>query len=80
MERLEMRTGNLAAVGVCFAPVAQTGGIPAMYGFIRDLVMADPAYKGIRLYVERNNRSAQEVYRSMGMEDHHYRMWEWMKS
>ena len=56
------------------------GVFRAMYGFIRDLVMADPAYKGIRLYVERNNRSAQEVYRSMGMEDHHYRMWEWMRS
>lgn len=50
-----------------------------MYAWIRDRVLAEPGYRGIRLYVERNNRSAQAVYRNMGMEDHHYQMWEWMK-
>ena len=50
-----------------------------MYAYIRDQVLADSGYRGIRLYVERNNRAAQAVYRNMGMEDHHYQMWEWMK-
>ena len=40
---------------------------------------ADPSVKGIRLYVDRRNKSAQEVYRRLGMNGEHYLVFEWMK-
>ena len=30
------------------------------------------------LYVDKTNTSAQKVYEKLGMENHHYEMYEWM--
>jgi GNAT superfamily N-acetyltransferase len=49
-----------------------------MYDHIRNMVLNNQ-YKGIRLYVERNNDRARKVYENMGMVSHHYDMYEWMK-
>lgn len=51
----------------------------ALYAHIRALVEPDPLVRGIRLYVDNRNRSAQEVYARLGMEGEHYRVFEWMK-
>ena len=40
---------------------------------------ADASVKGIRLYVDRRNKPAQEVYRRLGMNGEHYLVFEWMK-
>jgi GNAT superfamily N-acetyltransferase len=40
---------------------------------------ADASVKGIRLYVDRRNKAAQEVYRRLGMNGEHYLVFEWMK-
>jgi len=40
---------------------------------------ADASVKGIRLYVDRRNKAAQEVYRRLGMNGDHYLVFEWMK-
>jgi GNAT superfamily N-acetyltransferase len=40
---------------------------------------ADASVRGIRLYVDRRNTSAQEVYRKLGMNGEHYLVFEWMK-
>jgi GNAT superfamily N-acetyltransferase len=40
---------------------------------------ADASVKGIRLYVDRRNKPAQEVYRRLGMDGDHYLVFEWMK-
>jgi len=40
---------------------------------------ADASVKGIRLYVDRRNTPAQEVYRRLGMNGEHYLVFEWMK-
>jgi len=40
---------------------------------------ADASVKGIRLYVDRRNTPAQEVYRRLGMDGDHYLVFEWMK-
>ncbi len=41
---------------------------------------ADASVKGIRLYVDRRNKPAQEVYRRLGMDGDHYLVFEWMKN
>src|SRR5438132_12701795 len=40
---------------------------------------ADPSVRGIRLYVDRRNAPAQEVYRRLGMNGEHYLVFEWMR-
>ena len=56
------------------------GIFSAMYKHIMDHVAERPGFKGIRLYVEKSNSHARKVYQSMGMIDHHYDMFEWMKN
>lgn len=51
-----------------------------LYQHIRDLVENDPDLKGIRLYVDKKNRHAQDVYAALGMNGEHYTVFEWMKS
>lgn len=51
----------------------------ALYNHIKSLVALDESLKGIRLYVDESNRSAQEVYARLGMNGEHYRVFEWMK-
>jgi ribosomal protein S18 acetylase RimI-like enzyme len=48
-----------------------------MYKFLRDKVEADPGLLGLRLYVEKNNSIAQQVYKKSGMDGEHYSMFEW---
>ena len=50
-----------------------------MYEFVNVMVENSPEYAGLRLYVEVNNRIAQEVYTKLGMDGEHYRMFEWEK-
>jgi GNAT superfamily N-acetyltransferase len=51
-----------------------------LYEHVKQLAAADDRIKGIRLYVDRRNRSAQEVYARLGMNGEHYQVFEWMKS
>ena len=50
-----------------------------MYEYIQQLVEQNEEYKGIRLYVEKDNERAQQVYTALGMDGEHYRMFEWIK-
>ena len=50
-----------------------------MYEHVQQLVEQADEYKGIRLYVEKDNTRAQEVYTALGMDGEHYRMFEWIK-
>lgn len=63
--------------------VAQThrrrGVYAALYAHVRELVERDPDLGGIRLYVDRRNTSAQQVYSRLGMNGEHYLVYEWMK-
>lgn len=50
-----------------------------MYAYVKSNVENNSAaFKGIRLYVDKTNESAQKVYQKLGMENHHYEMYEWM--
>ena len=62
-------------------PVARRKGVYAgLYRFVQDLARAEDNVHGIRLYVDRRNRPAQEVYARLGMNGGHYQVFEWMKS
>ena len=50
-----------------------------MYEHIQQIVEQNDAYKGIRLYVEKDNTRAQKVYTALGMDGEHYKMFEWIK-
>ena len=51
-----------------------------MYAHVKGLVEADDSLRGIRLYVDRRNVVAQQVYRRCGMNGEHYQVFEWMKT
>ncbi|WP_297800203.1 GNAT family N-acetyltransferase [Arenimonas sp. GDDSR-1] len=48
----------------------------ALYAHVRALAQADAGVCGIRLYVEKDNRSARSTYQALGMQDAHYRIYE----
>ena len=50
-----------------------------MYDYIAEIVKNSSEVSGIRLYVDVRNTNAQNVYKKIGMNGEHYRMYEWMK-
>jgi len=55
------------------------GVFDALYETVKSMVNEDPSFAGIRLYVDRTNHNAQEVYKKSGMNGDHYQVFEWMK-
>ncbi|MGV8136278.1 MAG: GNAT family N-acetyltransferase [Mangrovibacterium sp.] len=55
------------------------GTYKALYGHIRTMVENDLGLKGIRLYADKGNRAAQQVYEKLGMTADHYQLYEWLK-
>lgn len=55
------------------------GVYAGLYTHVRALVERDSSIRGIRLYVDNRNKTAQQVYARLGMEGEHYRVFEWMK-
>lgn len=62
-------------------PGSRKKGIYAkMYAWLKDEIAERPDVAGIRLYVDERNTNAQAVYRALGMNGDHYRVFEFMKS
>ena len=55
------------------------GVYAGLYEYVQSLVNADESIRGIRLYVDRRNSRAQQVYTRLGMNGEHYSVFEWMK-
>lgn len=51
-----------------------------MYSYVQNLAQLDKNVRGIRLYVDRSNKTAQSVYSKIGMNGDHYLLYEWMKN
>ncbi len=51
----------------------------ALYNHIKTMVNSNDDLHGIRLYVEKENLYAQQVYEAIGMDGDHYQLYEWMK-
>jgi ribosomal protein S18 acetylase RimI-like enzyme len=65
---------------VYVAVEARRKGVYAgLYSYLQELTNASSEIRGIRLYVDLRNTSAQEVYTRLGMNGEHYRLFEWMK-
>ncbi len=61
-------------------PEARGAGVYAgLYAHLKNIVEADSGLRGIRLYVDRRNAPAQQVYARLGMNGEHYQVFEWMK-
>jgi ribosomal protein S18 acetylase RimI-like enzyme len=58
----------------------KSGVFSAMYRKLKENVQTDPSFKGIRLYVEKTNVVAQNVYKKLGMSSEHYDLYEWLAS
>ncbi|HSP35878.1 MAG TPA: GNAT family N-acetyltransferase [Thermoanaerobaculia bacterium] len=50
-----------------------------LYDHVKSMAQQTSDVMGIRLYVDKRNTAAQEVYRRMGMNGDHYQVYEWMK-
>ena len=55
------------------------GVYAGLWEHVRTLAARNESVKGIRLYVDRRNTAAQDVYRRLGMNGDHYQVFEWMK-
>ena len=62
---------------VYVAPQARRQGVyRALYAHVQHMAQQDKNVCGIRLYVEKENHSAQQTYQSLGMHDAHYLVFE----
>lgn len=77
----DWRNGNVLWIHSVFVTPAFRGqGVfKLMYQHVKNTVEQNKAYKGIRLYVEKQNTNAQMVYRALGMSNEHYELFEWLK-
>ena len=50
-----------------------------LYKYIQQMIPPESGSRGIRLYVDKNNQPAQQVYEKLGMNGEHYQVYEWMK-
>jgi ribosomal protein S18 acetylase RimI-like enzyme len=77
----DWRCGNVIWIqSVYIASTHRGKGVyKKMYEHIQQMVMNDPDYRGIRLYVDKTNKPAQQVYEKLGMNGEHYQVYEWMK-
>lgn len=66
---------------VYVAPSHRNKGVfRLMYENLLDMIQEDPLLIGLRLYVDKSNARAMQVYESMGMNGEHYTVYEWIKS
>lgn len=57
----------------------KNGVYKALYAHLKQMVAESHDLRGLRLYVDKTNLSAQKVYESLGMSGEHYHLFEWMK-
>lgn len=55
------------------------GVYAGLYEHVKSIALADDRVRGIRLYVDKRNTAAQNVYTKLGMNGEHYLVFEWMK-
>ncbi|MCP4263186.1 MAG: GNAT family N-acetyltransferase [Planctomycetes bacterium] len=61
-------------------PEARKKGVfSKMFRNLKTQVEQSPELAGLRLYVDKQNKPAQAVYEKLGMNKHHYELYEWLK-
>jgi len=65
---------------IYIVPRARGQGVFKMlYLNLKKKVEQSPKMMGLRLYVDKRNKSAREVYEKLGMSKEHYDLYEWLK-
>ncbi len=78
----DWRCGNVLWIQSVYieTPYRGKGVYKKLYEYIKNLVTKPGSeYRGIRLYVDKTNKDAQQVYEKLGMNGEHYQVYEWMK-
>jgi GNAT superfamily N-acetyltransferase len=77
----DWRNGEVLWIQSLFVKSAHRGKkvFRKMYDDLQAVVNNNPDYMGIRLYVEKTNLKAQQVYEAIGMTREHYDLYEWLK-
>jgi GNAT superfamily N-acetyltransferase len=77
----DWRNGQVLWIhSVYVAPTARGKGVyRALYESLRGMVQEDPGLRGLRLYVDKRNLAAAEVYERLGMSREHYHLYEWLE-
>lgn len=77
----DWRCGNVWWIQSVYVLPAHRGrGVyKCLYLHIKKQVQFDPDLRGIRLYVDKSNHHAQQIYARLGMNGNHYQVFEWMK-
>ena len=57
----------------------EIGVFKSMYNYVLEDLAKSDEISGLRLYVDRRNLTAIQVYKKMGMDGNHYQLFEWMK-
>ena len=61
-------------------PQARKKGVfSKMFRNLKTQVEQSSEFAGLRLYVDKQNEPAQKVYEKLGMNKHHYELYEWLK-
>ena len=78
----DWRDGSVLWIQSVYIPdeFRRQGTFKKLYEHIQKMALSDPGLKGIRLYVDKTNKDAQQVYQKLGMNGDHYKVYEWMKS
>ncbi len=78
----DWRNGKILWIHSVYVSPAHRGlGVyKKMYEHLKAMVGRDAGLRGLRLYVDHSNKSAQTVYQKLGMNNDHYQLYEWMKS
>jgi GNAT superfamily N-acetyltransferase len=78
----DWRNGNVIWVHSVYVlkQYRKSGVFSAMYRKLKENVQTDSSLKGIRLYVDKTNVVAQNVYKKLGMNSEHYDLYEWLAS
>jgi GNAT superfamily N-acetyltransferase len=78
----DWRNGTVLWIhSVYVRPAARRLGVfSQLYANVKNLVEESSDLRGLRLYVDRTNKSAAAVYASLGMSNEHYELFEWMSS
>ena len=61
------------------AEFRKMGVFRSLYAHLKTMVKDSKDLRGLRLYVDKSNNSAQKVYESLGMSGEHYHLYEWLK-
>jgi len=77
----DWRNGTVLWIhSVYVQPSYRKSGIYRMlYSHLKKIVEDSKELRGLRLYVDKSNSQAQQVYEILGMSGEHYHLYEWLK-